>query len=168
MSGSRVGPIDESLPAGQPLGCVLIVSDYRPLNLGHAATLCLHGYAVYTAVTCTDVPRIFTKYAPGNIDLLVFASLVHGWHHGEGERRPAGMTPTTDADWQTRNMRAVLDLVCERQEHPPLILVAVELMTYGWYKITAETLAEAGLGYHTYSASDPHAIVDLLRRDETP
>ena len=139
-----------------------MVSDYRPLNLGHAATLCLHGYAVYTAVTCTDVPRIFEAYSPGPVDVVAFASLVHGWHHGEGEARPADMPAATDPQWQTRNMRAVVDLVEGRQERAPRVLIARELMTYGWYRITADDLATVGLAYETYPANDPHAIVDLL------
>ena len=162
MSSDQPCPIEQHLPQGQPHGCVLIVSDYRPLNLGHASTLCMHGYAVYTAVTCTDVPRIFEQYDVGDVDPIVFASLVHGWHHGEGERRPPEICPTTDPQWQTRNMRAVVDLVTARQESPPLVLIAVELMTYGWYAITADALAEAGLEYRTYPANDPHAIVDML------
>jgi hypothetical protein len=163
MSGKHVGPIEEHLPQGQSGGCILIVSDYRPLNLGHAATLCTHGYAVYTAVTCTDVPRIFERYAVGDLNLVAFASLVHGWHHQEGERRPEGIPPSTDPDWQIRNMTTVIDIVCQRQESPPRVLIAVELMTFGWYTITAEALEAAGVRYETYSVSDPHAIVDFLR-----
>lgn len=164
MAHDQPDPIQEHLPRGAATGYILVVSDYRPLNLGHAATLCLHGYAVYTAVTCTDVFRIFDKYHPPPMDLVAFASLVHGWHHREGERRPADMCQKTDAEWQTRNMRAVLDLVRERQLTPPRVLIAMELMSFGWYKITAEELAEAGLRYQTYPANDPHVIVDLLRR----
>lgn len=162
MAGDHFCPIDEHLPPGEPRGCVLIVSDYRPLNLGHASVLCLEGLAVYTAVTCTDVPRLFERYSVGDLDLIVFASLVHGWHHREGEGRPEDIPLDTDADWQIRNMKAVLDLVCGRQANPPRVVIAEELMTYGWYHITVEALAEAGLDYQTYSASDPHAIVKLL------
>jgi len=163
MSGDRRCSIDEHLPPGKPKGCVLIVSDHRPLNLGHAVTLCKEGYAVYTAVTCTDVPRIFERYAVGDVDAIVFASLVHGWHHLEGEGRPGGIPPTTDPEWQTRNMKAVIDIVCGRQGTPPRALIAVELMALEWYRITADALAAVGVEYQTYSASDPHAIVDFLR-----
>jgi hypothetical protein len=163
MSGDRLCPIDEHLPPGKPKGCILIVSDYRPLNLGHAATLCKEGYAVYTAVTCTDVPRIFERYTVGDFDLVVFASLVHGWHHGEGERRPGSIPQTTDPEWQTRNMREVIDIVCGRQGTPPRVLIAVELMALDWYRISADALAAVGVEYQTYSASDPHAIIDFLR-----
>jgi hypothetical protein len=163
MSDDHLCPIDEHLPQGQPRGCVLVVSDYRPLNLGHATALCREGYAVYTAVTCTDVPRIFERYTVGDVDLVVFASLVHGWHHREGEGRPAGIPLTTDPEWQTRNMREVIDIVCGRQESPPRVLIAVELMAFGWYRITADGLEAAGVEYQTYSASDPHAIVDFVR-----
>lgn len=165
VAEDHAGPTEEHLPPGKPKGCVLVVSDYRPLNLGHATTLCVHGYAVYTAVTCTDVPRLLDQHSPGDVHVVVFASLVHGWHHGEGERRPAGMSPATDPEWQCRNMKAVVDLVCERQEAPPTVLIAVELMTDGWYRITPDALTEAGLEYQTYSASDPHSIVDLLKAD---
>ena len=163
MSGDRLCPMDEHLPQGKPKGCILVVSDYRPLNLGHAATLCMEGYAVYTAVTCTDVPRVFERYTVGDVDLVVFASLVHGWHHREGERRPTGIPQATDPEWQTRNMREVIDIVCQRQESRPRVLIAVELITFGWYRITADVLEEAGVEYQTYSASDPYAIADLLR-----
>jgi len=141
---------------------VLVVSDYRPLNLGHAAALCPYGYAVYTAVTCTDVPRIFERFVAGPVDLIAFASLVHGWHHQEAERRPAGIPVSTDPDWQTRNMKTVVEAVCTRQETTPTVVIAVELMAYGWYRITAEALAEAGIAYQTYPASDPHALLLLL------
>jgi hypothetical protein len=162
MSGDRSGPIDEYLPQGEPKGCILIVSDYRRLNLGHAAVLCSHGYAVYTAVTCTDVPRIFERYTIFDVDLVVFASLVHGWHHREGEARPGSIPTETDPEWQIRNMKEVIDIVCGRQGRPPQVLIAVELMTCGWYEITADALAAAGVEYQTYPANDPHAIVDFL------
>lgn len=163
MSGDHFDSIEEHLPQGPPRGCILIVSDYRPLNLGHASTLCMHGYAVHTAVTCTDVPRVFETYTVGHLDLVVFASLVHGWHHRDGERRPGSIPEASDPEWQTRNMRAVIDLVCERQVSPPTVLIAAELLTFGWYRITAEDLAAIGVEYRTYSASDPHAILDFLR-----
>jgi hypothetical protein len=60
-------------------------------------------------------------------------------------------------------MRAVIDIVCGRQGSPPRVLIAVELMTFGWYRITADALEKAGVEYQTYPASDPHAIVDFLR-----
>ncbi len=140
-----------------------MVSDYRPLNIGHAATLCRHGYTVYTAVTYTDVSRIFSKYDPGEMDLVVFPPLVHGWHHQEGERRPPDISPSTGSDWQIRNMTMIIDTVCTRQDRLPAILIAAELMICGWYRITADDLASAGLDYQTYSAGDPHAIVDFMR-----
>ena len=155
--------VDEHLPRGEPRGCILVVSDYRPLNLGHAAALCAGGYAVYTAVTCTDVPRIFERYTVGDVDLVVFASLVHGWHHREGEIRPGSIPEATDLEWQVRNMSEVIDIVSGRQGSPPGVLIAVELMTFGWYTITAEALEAAGVEYQTYSAKDPHSILDFLR-----
>lgn len=162
MAGGRIAPVEEYLPRGDARGRVLVVSDHRPLNLGHAAILCAHGYAVYTAVTCTDVARMFETYQPGDLDLIVFASLVHGWHHLEGERRPGTIPKTTDAEWQTRNMRAIIDMVSQRQERAPAVVIAAELMEYGWYSITAEALEAAGVQYHTYSASDPRAILAFL------
>lgn len=163
MSGGRHDPVEVHLPRGTPKGCVLVVSDHRPLNLGHAATLCTHGYAVYTAVTCTDVPRLFEACEVGEVDLIVFASIVHGWHHLEGEERPENAPQKTDPDWQVKNLRAVIDMVSERQERPPRALVAVELMAFGWYAITAEALEEAGIAYGTYSVSNPRAILEFLR-----
>ncbi|MEN6547441.1 MAG: hypothetical protein ABFE07_15520 [Armatimonadia bacterium] len=163
MSAYPLCAIDEHLPKDEPKGHILVVSDHRPLNLGHAATLCRYGYCVYTAITCTDVLRVLGRYSIGDVDLVVFPSVVHGWHHQEGEQRPPGMSPATDRQWQTRNMRAVVDLVCGRQERPPRVLIARELMTFGWYEITADALAEAGLEYGTYSAGNPHAILDFVQ-----
>ena len=163
MSGHQLCSVEEHLPQGEPKGCLLVVSDYRPLNLGHASILCSHGYAVYTAVTCTDVPRVFEMYIVGDVDLVAFASLVHGWHHREGERRPENIPTETDPEWQIRNMKEVINTVCGRQGSPPEVLIAVELMTCGWYEITADALAAAGVEYQTYSASDPHAILGFLR-----
>jgi len=158
----RLRPVEEYLPRGSPRGCILVVSDHRPLNLGHAAALCLEGYAVYTAVTCTDVPRVFEGFAVGAVDAIVFASLVHGWHHGEAEGRPKGTPRATDRDWQIRNIAEVVGTVSERQENPPTVLIASELMTFGWYAITPEVLTAAGIEYRTYSVSDPRSIVGLL------
>ena len=156
-------PVDEHLPRGEPRGCILVVSDYRPLNLGHAAVLCAGGYAVYTAVTCTDVPRVFETFAVGAVDAVAFASLVHGWHHREAEGRPDGIPQKTDEGWQTRNMGEVIKIVSGRQKSPPAVLIAAELVTSGWYSITPEALTAAGIDYQTYSASDPHSILVLLQ-----
>ena len=59
VSTNQLDPVEEHLPDGDPVGTILVVSDYRPLNLGHADALCEAGSAVYTAATCTDVPRLF-------------------------------------------------------------------------------------------------------------
>jgi hypothetical protein len=162
MSSDRRSPIAEHLPRGEPSGRVLVISDYRRLNLGHAALLCTHGYAVYTAVTCTDVSRIFEAYTVEGFDLIVFASLVHGWHHREGEKRPEGTPAATDPEWHTRNMREVISIVSGRQGYPPRVLIAADLMTSGWYTITADALEAVGVECHTYPASDPKAILDSL------
>ncbi len=164
MDGGRFDPVQEHLPAGDPRGCVLVVSDHRPLNFLHAAALCVEGYAVYTAVTCTDVPRVFDQFAVASVDLVAFASLVHGWHHREAETRPAGIPSATDSDWQVRNIRAVVDSIHGRQQRPPRVLVASELIAYNFYDVTADALTAAGIDYHTYPANDPHAIVDFLRQ----
>ena len=162
MLSEHVDPVDEHLPRGEVRGCVLVVSDYRLLNLGHATFLSMAGYAVYTAVTCTDVPRVFKRFHVGDIDLVVFASLVHGWHHEEAEGRPEGMPEATDREWHTRNLRQVLDLIAARQQTPPRVLVATDLLNYRCYDITPEALAAAGIEYHTYSAGDPPSILRFL------
>ena len=162
MCAEVIRPVDEHLPAGDARGVILVVSDYRPLNLGHAAALCMARYAVYTAVTCTDIPRAFEKFRVGEVDLVVFASLVHGRHHRDAERRPESIPEQTDREWQTRNIRQAIDTVCSRQGNPPKVLVAIDLMTHGWYDVTADALEAVGIEYQTYSAGDPHAIADFL------
>jgi len=164
MLTDQCEPVAEHLPRGEPRGVVLVISDYRPLNLGHAAAVSLAGYAVYTAVTCTDVPRVFEQFTVGDVDLIVFASLVHGWHHREAEPRPESMPEQTDHDWQTRNIREVIDVVGSRQGRPPKVLVAIDLMTSDCYDVTADALSAAGVEYQTYSASSPHSIVSFLQR----
>ena len=140
-----------------------MVSDHRPLNLAHADALCIEGYAVYTAVTCTDVPRVFERFKVGHVELIVFASLVHGWHHREAERRPETISETTDGEWQTRNIAEVIEIVRGRQTSAPRVLVAAELMDYSFYEVTAEALAAAGLECRVYPSNDPHAILGFLR-----
>lgn len=167
MLAEQLDSVAEHLPCGEPKGTVLVVSDYRSLNLGHAAAVSLAGYAVYTAVTCTDVPRVFEQFAVGDVDLIVFASLVHGWHHREAEPRPESMPEQTDHDWQTRNIREVIDVVGGRQGRPPKVLVAIDLMTSDCYDVTADALSAAGVEYQTYSASSPHSIISFLRRVHT-
>ena len=164
MSGRRLDAVEEHLPAGDRKGCVLVVSDHRPLNLGHAYALCGAGYAVHTAVTCTDVPLIFERFTVGNVDIVAFASVVHGWHHLEAEERPESISRTTDSDWQMRNITAVINSIRSRQESPPKVLVAAELLAYSFYEVTAEALAAAGIEYHLYPANDPHAILEFLRQ----
>ena len=140
-----------------------MVSDYRTLNLLHADALSAEGYAVYTATTCTDVPQVFERFAVDELDGVVFASLVHGWHHREGEERPEGIPETSDDEWHTRNIREVVESIRGRQERAPRVLVAAELMRYDFYQVTAEALTAAGIEWHPYPAGDPHSIVDLLR-----
>lgn len=159
----RLPCTSQHLPGGVRRGTVLVVSDYRPLNLGYAYDLSADGYAVYTAVTCTDVPRVLEQFAVECVDAIVFASLVHGWHHREAEGRPEGITEATDAEWQTRNIREVIGIVSQRQSAPPLVLIADGMLTPGWYDSTAEALAAAGIEYLTYRSSDPHSIVAMLR-----
>jgi len=163
MPHDELACVDEHLPDGEPAGTVLVVSDYRPLNLGHAYALCSRGYAVYTAVTCTDVTRVFETFVVGDVDAIVFPSLVHGWHHREAEGRPEGIPEETDREWQTRNLREAIEIVAARQENRPKVVIAREMLTPGWYDTTADALAAAAVEYRTYPAGDPHSIVDLLR-----
>jgi hypothetical protein len=162
MAAPCVEPVEQHLPRGEQRGSVLVISDYRPLNLGHAAALVKEGYAVYTAVTCTDVPRVFERFGVGQIDLVVFASLVHGWHHREAEERPPEIPEASDGDWQTRNIIEALNSIDQRQGHRPPALIATELMDYGWYPITAEGLVAAGVEFQPYSVSNPHGIAEFL------
>lgn len=140
----------------------MVISDHRRLNLLHAEALCDAGYAVYTAVTCTDVPRLLDQFRVTSVDTVVFASLVHGWHPREAEERPVTVPDETDGDWQVRNIRQFLDTVRGRQRTQPKVLVAVELMGYSFYDVTAEALAVAGIDYQAYPASDPSATVDFV------
>jgi hypothetical protein len=163
MLSEHVHPVGEHLPEGTPRGCVLVVSDYRLLNLSHATAVRSAGYAVYTAVTCTDVPRIFESYSVGEVDLVAFASLVHGWHHEEAEERPDEIPAGTDAHWQTRNIVQVVDSVRARQETAPKILVATDLLEHECYDVCPEALEAAGLAIEPYSASNPPSIVKFLQ-----
>lgn len=99
----------------------------------------------------------------GQINAVAFASLVHGWRHRGLEERPASISEATDRDWQTRNIRAVIDAVCRRQESPPTVLVANELLEHSFYDVTADALAAGGIEYHVYPANDPDTIVEFLR-----
>ena len=58
----------------------------------------------------------------------------------------------------------MVDIITARQQIPPKILVATDLLNYTCYPITAETLAAAGIEYETYSAGDPPSIVGFLSR----
>lgn len=164
MLSESIHPVEEHMPRGERRGCILVVSDYRLLNLGHAATLSRAGYAVYTAVTCTDVPRIFEQFTVGDVDVVVFASLVHGWHHAEAEARPDTIPETTDREWHVRNLKQVVDTIRGRQTTPPRVLVATDLLQHNCYQISAEALQAAGIEYDSYAAGDPPSIVRLLRR----
>jgi len=163
MLNEHAQPVEEHLPRGAARGCILVVSDYRLLNLGHASTLSMAGYAVYTAVTCTDVPRVFEQFTVNSVDLVVFASVVHGWHHEEAERRPKDIPAATDREWQTRNIKQVIDTVAARQQTPPKVLVATDLLDYACYDISADALAAAGIEYQTYSAGDPRSVMGFLQ-----
>lgn len=166
MRTEQLQPISEYLPRGDVVGCVLVVSDYKLLNLGHASALRKAGYVVYTAVTCTDVPRIYGLYSVGEIDLIVFASLVHGWHHQEAEARPEEMPSATDMQWHTRNIVQVVETVSSRQPSPPRVLVATDLIEYDCYRVSGDDLALAGVRFETYSATDPPSIVGYLQSSE--
>jgi len=162
MLSDHVHPVDEHPARGDVRGHVLVISDYKLLNLSHAAALCAAGYTVYTAVTCTDVPRIYERFDVGHIDLIVFASLVHGWHHEEAEARPPDMPVRTDVKWQIRNILQVVSTVSSRQQNPPKVLVATDLIAYDCYSISRDALEEAGVDVSTYSAGNPPSIVGFL------
>ena len=164
MDSRQLEPIDEYLPEGKPLGSVLVVSDYRLLNLGHASALRRAGYAVYTAVTCTDVPRVYEAFEVEHIDLIAFASLVHGWHHQEAEERPISIPPKTDVEWHTRNFLQVVETVAARQQSAPKVLVATDLIKHDCYRVSADALKTAGFEYATYPASNPPSIVGFLQQ----
>jgi len=163
MLPEHVEAVAEHLPRGEVRGRILVISDYRLLNLGHAVALSTAGYVVYTAVTCTDVPRVFAAFSVGHLDAVVFASLVHGWHHEEAERRPTDVPHTSDEEWQTRNIIQVIHTVTARQQIPPKILIATDLLGYTCYDINAESLAAAGIEYDIYSAGDPPSILRYLQ-----
>jgi len=163
MHTEQVDPVDRFLPEVKPRGHVLVVSDYRSLNVGHAAALCKAGYAVYTAVTCTDVPRVYESFDVEQIDLIAFASLVHGWHHREAEERPPGLPMESDAEWQTRNILQVVDLVSRRQQTPPMVLIATDLVDYECYSVSKCALEQGGIEIQTYSAGNPPSILRLLQ-----
>jgi hypothetical protein len=163
MLSKPVGPVSETLPRGEIRGAVLVVSDNRLLNLSHAVAVCSAGYAVYTAVTCTDLARVFKEYSVEHIDLIVFASLVHGWHHQEAEERPREMPPFTDAEWQIRNILQVVDIVSSRQQTPPKVIVAADLISHDCYSISKDALEAAGISVEMYSAGNPPSIVRFLQ-----
>ncbi len=163
MLSEHVDPVDEHLPKGEVQGRVLVVADYRLLNLAHAAAVCAAGYAVYTAVTCTDVPRIYERFTVDHIDLIVFASLVHGWHHEAAEERPLEMPVQTDVKWQIRNILQVVETVSLRQQTRPKVLVATDLISHECYSISRDALEAAGIDVSTYSAGNPPSIIGFLK-----
>lgn len=164
MHTRELGPVNEYLPKIESQGTILVVSDYRLLNLGHASALCRAGYSVYTAITCSDVPRVFERFEVGDIDMVVFASLVHGWHHQEAEERPANIPPKTDVKWHTRNFAQVVETVASRQNLPPRVLIADDLIVHDCYDINEDALAADGIEYETYSASNPQSVTDFLSK----
>ncbi len=162
MQARELGPVNEYLPRVESQGTILVVSDYRLLNLGHATALCRTGYSVYTAITCSDVPRVFDRFEVGDIDMVVFASLVHGWHHQEAEERPANIPPKTDVKWHTRNFAQVVESIRSRQQSSPKVMIAHDLITHDCYDINDDALAAAGIEYEIYSASNPQSLTGFL------
>ncbi|MGI5818089.1 MAG: hypothetical protein ACOX9R_08320 [Armatimonadota bacterium] len=162
MHTRELGPVNEYLPEIKSQGTILVVSDYRLLNLGHASALCKAGYSVYTAITCSDVPRVFDRFKVGSIDMVVFASLVHGWHHWEGEERPPTIPPKTDVKWHTRNFAEVVETIVSRQAPPPKVMIAYDLIKHDCYDINEDALAAAGVKYETYSANNPRSLPEFL------
>ncbi|MGI5818122.1 MAG: hypothetical protein ACOX9R_08490 [Armatimonadota bacterium] len=162
MHTRELGPVNEYLPAIEPQAAILVVSDYRLPNLGHANALCKAGYSVYTAITCSDVPRVFDRFEVDGIHMVVFASLVHGWHHLESEKRPSNIPPKTDVKWHTRNFAQVVETVVSRQGTPPKVLIADDLIKHDCYDINQDALAAAGIEYETYSANNPQSLTGFL------
>lgn len=162
MRDEMLNSVEQHLPEGEVLGRIVVVSDYRLLNFGHASALRRAGYAVYTAVTCTDVPRIFDSFSVDHIDLIAFASLVHGWHHQEAEDRPESIPPKTDIQWHTRNFLHVVEAINARQQSPPKVIIAKDLIAHDRYDISEDALMKAGICYETYAANNPPSIVGFL------
>ncbi|MFO7947561.1 MAG: hypothetical protein R6V19_12190 [Armatimonadota bacterium] len=132
---------------------ILILSDHKPLNRAHAELLKLHGYRPLTAITYTDAVRLLRDEPPETeIQAIIVASKIHGWHHLEGEQQPPELTANTDT-WQIDNIRHVVKLVTGRQETTPILLIAESLIETGCYQLTEEALAETELDYHTYNAN---------------
>ena len=148
--------------AENPRGTVLVLSDYRPLNRAHAEFLWSHGYSVITAITYSDAVRIVGgESAKVEIDAVVIASKVHGWHHREAEEPPEEIPEDSDS-WQLGNIKYVFDLVKRRQRKCPLLLIAQDLIQTGWYQITIAGLEELGIPYRTYKAIDLHTLINGL------
>ena len=148
--------------AENPRGTVLVLSDYRALNRAHAEFLWSHGYSVITAITYSDAVRIVKGASVKvEIDAVVVASKVHGWHHREAEEPPEEIPEDSDL-WQLDNIKHVFDLVKRRQRKCPLLFVAQDLIETGWYQITIAGLEELGLVCRTYKASEPHTLINGL------
>ncbi len=89
--------------AENPRGTVLVLSDYRTLNRAHAEFLWSHGYSVITAITYSDAVGIVgSESGNAEIDAVVIASKVHGWHHREAEEPPDRIR--SRPAWAIRNM----------------------------------------------------------------
>lgn len=148
--------------AEDPRGTVLVLSDYRMLNKAHAEFLLSHGYSVITAVTYSDAVRIVgSESGKLEIDAVVIASRVHGWHHQEAEEPPED-TPGDRDSWQLDNIRRVLDLVKRRQRESPLLFIAQDLTETGWYEIAAAGLEELGIAYRHYNVFDLDTLINGL------
>ena len=141
---------------------LLVLSDYRPLNRAHVEFLKLHGYRALDAITYTDAVRMLSGGAgTTEIRAIVIASKVHGWHHLEGETRPAEI-PAQSGSWQMDNIKHIHDLVARNQHRPPLLFVADDLLERGWYHITVDGLEELGLQYQVYQSEDLATVIAAL------
>ena len=160
---STGGPVTRYI-AENPRGTVLVLSDYRALNRAHAEFLWSHGYSVITAITYSDAVRIVgSESGQVEIDAVVIASKVHGWHHREAEEPPEEIPEDSDS-WQLDNIKYVFDLVKRRQRKCPLLFIARDLIETGWYQITIEGMEELGLACRTYKASEPHTLINGLNQ----
>ena len=155
-------PVEEYLPEGEPRGCVLVVSDLQGFHVTHAAALCLAGYAVYTALTCTDVPRVYEALGVAHIDLVAFVSLGHGGHGETAEERAPDMPTHTDAKWQSNSILQAVDTVSFIQQAPPKVFLATDLISQDCISISRDALKAAGIHVDTYSARNAFSIVGFL------
>jgi hypothetical protein len=158
-------PIQRYEPKGISKGCILVISDSRLLNHMHGVVLSAEGYVVVTGITLTDCLTIVHRQRTTQINLVLIASKVHGWHgrHGEEKPKKEGLI-SPDENWENGNIATLVDQIAKKQGKKPHVLIAYDLIHSPWYKTTASGLRELGLAlnedYHTYFASDPYSAIE--------